>query len=116
MPALEGGAFLQGNVGQGLVVIGQGANLGGAGGGEVFCQLKNNETGAFAVLEFFLFGLESGFSIDAGFSSGADGLEIRVHSGDGIFDGNESILSDLLELEFGLLPFGSRDLVAVAGR
>src|ERR1700761_9563530 len=63
--ALQGGSFIEGQLGQGLVVVCQGLNLRGARGGEIALELQDEETGALARFHFFLFGLQRGLGKDA---------------------------------------------------
>ena len=58
MMLVQDGPFKLGQLGQVLVVIGQGPDFRGTGGGQIALQLEDDERGAGADLQLPLFGLE----------------------------------------------------------
>src|SRR5258706_7182181 len=67
---LQRAAFVEGELGQRLVVIGERLDFVAARGREVALQLEHLEAGALAVFEFFLLGLQRGFRVLTGLPGG----------------------------------------------
>src|SRR5439155_14236826 len=68
MSPIQRRSFVLGNLGQGDIVIGQRADLGRAGGGEIALEAQYFETGALTAFEFLLFRPEGRFGINPGFA------------------------------------------------
>ena len=74
----EDAAFGKSELGEDLVVIGEGLDFGGARGGEGFLELQDEESGGEAVLEFFNFGGQGRLSVHACFTGGTDLIKARL--------------------------------------
>src|SRR5258706_6715070 len=111
---LESAAFVEGELGQRDVVIREGLDFTGARGGEVGNKLQDLKAGAFAVLEFLLFGGKGVLGINTRLAGGIDLLEGGSDLSDVIIDVDENVLFELFQLEEDLLERGLAGLVAGA--
>ena len=72
MTPLQRGALVEGEFGEGVVVVGQGADFSRARSRQVFLELQDFKVCTFAVFEFLLLGFERVLGVTAGFPGGLD--------------------------------------------
>ena len=113
--SIESAAFVERELFEGDVVVGESGDFGGAGGGEVRLQLEDDEAGAGSMLELRLFGFERRLGVNARLTRGVHLLEIGTDDFDVVVNRDDDRLFQLLELQLRLVPQSPVRLAGIAG-